>query len=178
MPHVQNILKYLVKHYEDHKESKKKLTPEERTFCLSLINKIDSFCITSSQSDRQKFDKFKASGLSVAAYIKKYKINDQARFKRILKKFEGSCPISKYDQVKEEVHGKLACFGCLQFLCTCSDQSDSHFPPASWYNRSARLIVCGKKLRKIFQKTDRRKNFFFRLLQIKFCAFAPKLRQR
>ena len=33
---------------------------------------------------------------TVAAYIKKNKTND-SKFKRILKKFKGSCPISKYE---------------------------------------------------------------------------------
>ena len=105
MPYVHNILKYLAKHYVDQKDPKKKLSASEELFCTSLIKKIDSFCKTGSHSDREKFDKFKQTGLSVSTYISKYKIKDPAKFKRIVKKLEQSSPlITKYQQIKESVH--------------------------------------------------------------------------
>lgn len=100
MFYVQNVLKYLNKHYDAEKVSKKKIHPQEIAFCKKIIKQIDQFCFS---KDRQRYEKFKSTNLTVDRYVSKYKVKDVSAFKRLVRKFHNAeTKVSNYDIVKAQ----------------------------------------------------------------------------
>lgn len=109
MYYIKNILNYLNKHYESEKQSKKKISDKEVQFCKQLIVRINKFTLSKRDCQKELFEKFQKTGLSVDSYISKYRIKDKNSFKRIVKGFETTPmkPIPKYQLVKESVFQKF-----------------------------------------------------------------------
>ena len=104
MFYVQNILKHLNHHFKNEKQSKKKIRHEEIVFCEKLIQQIEKFCLNTNQIEKERYNRFKASKLSISAYISKNKIKDKSKFINLIKKLDKPSTRSKYDEVKETVH--------------------------------------------------------------------------
>ena len=91
-----NILKLLQKNYRGCQDSKKKITEAEIAFAEKLVKQIDQFC---GGDSNLLYQKFKASKLSQAEFIRKHKVSRQ-QLRSAITKAETE---TKYDSVKRLV---------------------------------------------------------------------------